>query len=156
MIDIKPHHFVDVVTSLGAETVSLEPHPYGHAVHTVTKQLLDDRDLLLRIELGADTICAPCVHNHDGLCEDTIDTSFRPEAPSSKRAWNLTIDQRWCARLGIAQGDVFPARALCERIRDRMGDITDIYREVPAHMTADRVANLERGIEAFLRDPHAH
>jgi hypothetical protein len=151
MITIKPHHFVDIITSLGAGNVSFEPHPYGHAVHTVTKRLLDDADVLLVIELGADDICAPCRYNLDGLCEDTIDTSYRPSAPPLKRDWNLRIDRRWCERLGIAQGEQLSARDLCLRLRDRAGDITDIYREIPAERTADRRANLEKGIARFLR-----
>ena len=150
MISIKPHHFVVIITAFGKGQESFEPHPYGHAVHTVTEQVLGDLDAPLEIELGADAICRPCAHNIDGLCDDTIDTSYRPEAPSSKREWNLLIDRRWCERLAIVQGDRLSARELCERLRERAGDITDIYREIPAHLTADRAANLKKGIEKFL------
>jgi len=152
MIYIKPHHFVDIMTSFGAGSVSFEPHPYGHTVHVVAEQILGNRDVPLGIELGADDICKPCVHNIDGLCDDTIDTSYRPSAPSLKREWNLLIDRRWCARLGIEQGDELTARELCERLRDLAGDITDIYREIPARLTADRAGKLEKGIARFLND----
>ena len=150
-IAIKPHHFIDIITSFDAGQTVFEPHPYGHAVHTVTKQVLEDRDALLKMELGADDICTPCSHNIDGLCDDVIDTSFRPNAPSSKREWNLIIDRRWCERLDLKQDDTLTARAFCERLRDRMGDITDIYREIPVHMTAERAQNLEQGVERFLK-----
>jgi len=60
------------------------------------------------------------------------------------------IDQRWCKRLGIKQGDHLKARELCERIRDKMGDITDIYHEIPTRMTAERNTNLVRGLEYYL------
>ena len=150
LIRVKPHHFVDIITSFSAETLVFEPHPYGHAVHSVSERVLQDRDIVLEMELGADDICAPCVYNVDGLCQDTIDTSYRPQAPSSKRAWNLIIDERWCARLGLAQGDRLTARAFCERLRDRAGDITDIYREIPAERTAERARKLEAGIARFL------
>ncbi len=90
-IAIKPHHFVDILTDIGGGTTSWEPHPYGHAVHTVAGALLANRDATVRIELGADDICAPCVHNVDGVCVDTIDTSYRPDAPESKREWNFLI-----------------------------------------------------------------
>ncbi|HRU06640.1 MAG TPA: hypothetical protein P5137_12800, partial [Candidatus Brocadiia bacterium] len=128
MISIKPHHFVDIITSFGAGQSDPQPHPYGHAVHTVTKAVLADRDVLLRMELGADDICAPCKHNISGLCGDTIDTSYRPLAPKLKREWNLLIDQRWLQRLGLREGDTLTARQMCQRIQDRAGDITDIYR----------------------------
>ena len=150
IICIKPHHFVDIITSLGGGDVTFEPHPYGHAVHIVAEQILNDRDILLEMELGADDICKPCKHNIDGLCDDTIDTSFRPEAPSPKREWNLLIDRRWCKRLKIKQGDRLTARELCERLRDLAADITDIYREIPADLTAERAGKLREGIRKFL------
>jgi hypothetical protein len=151
VIRIKPHHFVDILTSFGVGQRTFEPHAYGHAVHTVSERVLDERDVTLEMELGADDICAPCIHNIDGLCDDTIDTSHRPGAPTSKREWNLGIDQRWCERLGIEQGDQMTARQFAESLSRRAGDITDIYREEPAERTADRAANMARGVEFFLR-----
>ena len=149
-IAIKPHHFVDIITAFGGGTEDFEPHPYGHAVHTVGRALLDDRDTVLEIELGADAVCEPCRHNVDGVCDDVIDTSFRPAAPKSKREWNLIIDRRWCERLEIRQGDRLTARTLCERIRERAGDITDIYQEIPIERTASRQCDLQRGVRKFL------
>ena len=151
IVRIKPHHFVDILTYYGAGKTSFDPHPYGHAQHTVAAQILSHPDILLEIELGADDICTPCIHNVDGLCDDIIDTSYRPQAPSSKREWNLLIDQRWCARLGIGQGDQLSARALAERIRDRVDDITDIYCEIPPGPTAERMHKLSKGVEEFLK-----
>ncbi|MHB9031249.1 MAG: hypothetical protein ACYC9O_20975 [Candidatus Latescibacterota bacterium] len=150
MIAIKPHHLVDIVTMFGDGCTEFRPHPYEHAVHSAAKEILANRDIGLRIELGADDICLPCRHNIQGLCDDTIDTSFRPLAPKSKRDWNLVIDQRWCQRIGIEQDDRFTAREMCLRIRDRAGDITDIYREIPPERTAERQAKLQKGITQFL------
>ena len=150
VILIKPHHFVDIITSFSADDLTFAPSPYGHAVHTVSERVLENRDILLEMELGADDICAPCKHNIEGMCDDTIDTSFRPEAPSSKREWNLMIDERWCERLKLKQGDRLTAREFCRRLRDDSGDITDIYREIPAERTAERARNLKAGIEKFL------
>ncbi len=149
-VRIKPHHFVDIVAALGRGQTTFEPHPYGHNVHAVAARLLEDRDTLLEIELGADDICRPCKHNAGGLCQDTIDTSFRPDAPSSKREYNLLIDERWCERLGLTQGQKLTARELCRLLREGAGDIADIYRENPAERTAKRADDLRRGIERFL------
>jgi hypothetical protein len=149
-IRIKPHHFVDIITSLGAGQTTFEPHPYGHAVHTVAERLVQNPDAFVQMELGADDICEPCIHNVDGRCDDTIDTSYRPAAPTSKQEWNLLIDQRWCERLGVEQGDRLSGREFVERLRDRAGDITDIYREIPSDLTADRARKLSKGIEAYL------
>jgi hypothetical protein len=149
VIRIKPHHFVDIVTSYGRGE-KFEPHPYGHAVHTVARELLRNRARILVMELGADDICGPCIHNINGVCDDVIDTSYRPTASPRKQEWNLLIDQRWCKRLELPPGDRLAARQLCERIRDRAGDITDIYREIPSEMTAERARGLQAGIGRFL------
>lgn len=153
MIAIKPHHFVDIVTACADGRAEFEPHPYGHAVHSVAREILAHRDVMLRIEFGADDICLPCRHNVDGLCDDIIDTSFRPTAPESKREYNLVIDQRWAQRLGLRQDDELTARELCVRIRDKCGDLTEIYREVPPDRTAARQAKLRKGIAVFLGEP---
>lgn len=150
MIRIKPHHVVDILVALGTGRRSFEPHPYGHAVHTVSERIVADPDILLEMELGADDICRPCVHHVQGLCDDVIDTSFRPLAPSSKRDWNLLLDRRWCERLGLAQGDRLTARRFARLANERAGDITDIYREIPADRTRVRAATLAAGIEWIL------
>lgn len=148
-IRIKPHHFIDIITSYGRGE-KFEPHPYGHAVHAVAERMLSNRDVTLAIELGADDICRPCKHNVGGVCDDVIDTSYRPQAPPRKQEWNLLIDQRWCKRLGLSQGDRLTARQFCERLHDRAGNITDIYREMPVEMTAERAKALQAGVRRFL------
>jgi hypothetical protein len=150
VIHIKPHHFVDILTYDGAGKTTFAPHPFGHAQHTVAAQLHANHDILVEIELGADDICAPCTHNRDGECDDVIDTSYRPQASSLKREWNLLIDLRWCKRLDLNQGDQLSARAFAQRLLERVGDITGIYREMPVDSTAQRMSKLSRGISKFL------
>jgi hypothetical protein len=152
MIAIKPHHFVDILTAFGHGRKAFQPHPYGHALHSVAMQILANPDIDLRIELGADDICLPCRHNVGGLCDDMIDTSFRPEAPKSKRQYNLLIDQRWSQRLGLRQDDRLTARQLSLRIRDCLDNIEEIYLEIPADRTAERQAKLRSGLAEFLKD----
>ena len=83
-ISIKLHHFVDIITSFGTGNRIFKPHPYGHAVHIVSEKIDNNQEVYLKIELGIDDICRPCAHNVAGFCDDTIDTSYRPSAPSSK------------------------------------------------------------------------
>lgn len=152
MISIKPHHFVDIMASLGAGKRKFSPHPYGHAVHTISQQILSNHDVLLEIELGSDDICKPCRHNVGGLCDDRIDISFRPAAPPLKVEWNLLIDQRWCERLMIRQGDRMSACSLAERIYLFWGDITTIYPELPAERATAKGAQIMEGIRYFLHE----
>jgi hypothetical protein len=149
---IKPHHLIDVLTALGGGQARFEPHPSGHAVHTLAERLVRDRDALLEMELGADDICRPWVHNVDGACDDAIDTSFRPEAPSSKREYNLLIDGRWCRKLGLAQGDRLTASEFCRRLEPLLDEISEVYREIPKERTEQRAADLGAGIGWFLAE----
>ncbi|MBN2583477.1 MAG: hypothetical protein JXL80_10440 [Planctomycetes bacterium] len=152
-IRIKPHHLVDIITDVGRGQTAWQPHPFGHAVHTVAAAIVADLDVEIEMDFGADDICAPCSHNIGGLCDDVIDTSYRPAAPKSKREWNLLIDRRWSERLGLVEGRRLTTREFCRLLRDLAGDIIDIYREVPAERTAERAARLRKGIDACLGDP---
>lgn len=145
MITIKPHHFVDIITSFG-EGTPFEPHPYGHAVHTVARKILDNIDAEIKIELGADDICRPCIHNINGFCDDTIDNSYRPLAPESKREWNLLIDKRWCPCLRLKQGDTLAGFELCRRISRCLDEMPHIYREEPPEKIAQRQSSLIKGL----------
>ena len=104
----------------------------------------------MEIEPGSDDICKPCRHNVGGFCDDTIDTSFRPEAPSAKMEWNLLIDQRWCKRLMIGQGDRMSARALAQKNFLNMGYIKTIYCEIPAERTTVKSVQLAKGLKYYL------
>ena len=152
VIHIKPHHFIDIITSFGASQTVFEPHPYGHAVHTVSALILDNPDVLMEMELGADDICKPCKHNKNGFCDDTIDTSFRPEAPPLKLKWNLLIDNRWCARLNLREGDRLTALEFVRCLEKSAGEIIDIYREIPRELTEKRAMNFNKGIEKFQKE----
>jgi hypothetical protein len=124
----------------------------GHAVHLVAKKLLVNRGADLRMELGIDDICRPCSKNVEGLCVDTIDTSYRPDAPILKREWNRIIDRRWCERLGLKNGQVLSAVEMCQKLGKVKAEIVDIYREIPAPRTLERLEKLERGVRFFLAE----
>jgi hypothetical protein len=147
---IKPHHFVDIIADYGAGEVATEPHEYGHGVHLATARILGEKDLGLRIELGADDICRPCKHNVEGRCDDTIDISFRPRAPQSKGEYNLLIDQRWCDLLRIKQGDEMTARELARRLGQVGEGLDVVYQEEPAAAVADRARDLRAGVDKYL------
>lgn len=153
-IRIKPHHFLDIIRAFGGGQRTFEPHPYGHAVHTVAERILSDRAVMLELVLGIDDICMPCTNNQGGVCVDTIDVSYRPEAPSSKEAWNRLIDRRLFERLGLKEGARCTASAFCRRVRERLGDLHAIWREMPRSMTSERERDLMRGISMYLGEGH--
>ena len=149
-IRIKPHHFVDILAELADGPVRFEPSPYGHAVHTVARRLLADRNAVLMMELGADDICEPCIHNAGGLCDDVIDTSFRPNAPQSKREYNLLIDKRWCEHLALKQGMRLTAREFAELLLWQDVEMGLIYRELPADRVSTKARRIRLGARSFL------
>jgi hypothetical protein len=151
-IRIKPHHLIDIINYYGADSLRLTPHPYGHAYHLVAQRLLDDREVLLQLELGADDICAPCDHNIDGICDDVLDQTARPQVPRLKRVYNLRLDRRWCERLELAPGQRLTSAAFCERLLTLEGDIRDVYREMPAEFAAERLVNIKRGAARYLEE----
>lgn len=152
VIAIKPHHFVDIIADYGLSQVAAGPHPYHHDVVRVTAAVLADPEVMLQLEFGADDICRPCVHNIGGLCDDPLDPSHGPLAPSLKRDLNLLLDQRWSDRLGVAEGDRLSARGLAERIRARKGDIRGIYRELPPSYGEEKARALDLGLARYLQD----
>ena len=150
VILIRPLHFVDIICDYGAGTERFEPHPYGHAVHIVANRMLDNKDTLLQITWDADDVCTPCIHNINGVCDNFIDRSYRPAAPPLMRDWDLLINQRWSKRLNIKEGDIFTAKELCERLRDRAGDITGIFPEILDNRIETKEKNMRKGIGKFL------
>ena len=117
-MNIKPHHFIDIITSFSAERVILEPHVYHHNVHSISKTILENRNTLLEIDLSADDICKPCIHNIDEICDDILDISNRPKVPPLKRKWNIILDKRWCKRLKIDQGVIISVLEFCALLED--------------------------------------
>ncbi|MCM8777492.1 MAG: hypothetical protein NC905_04440 [Candidatus Omnitrophica bacterium] len=149
IIHIKPHHFIDIIASFDNKEI-FSPHKYGHAQHIIAKKIFTEKQIILIMELGIDDICNPCIHNINGICDDIIDTSFRPKAPKSKNEWNLLIDRRWCERLNIKQGDRLTPIQFCYLLKEKGEDISDIYRELPPDRIIKKQVQIKNGIEYYL------
>lgn len=150
MIKIKPHHFIDIITSFSADKVILKPHSYCHNVHSISKAILENRDTLLEIDLGADDICKPCIHNINGICDDILDISNRPKVPMFKREWNLILDERWCTRLNLDQGEIISVLDFCELLEAGSNNLMEIYKENNRENTIEREMNLKKGLKKYL------
>jgi hypothetical protein len=148
-LNLKPHHFADIICSFGNGKREFKPHPYGNAVHSVSELLLRNPRCQIAIKTAADDICVPCIHNIEGKCIDEIDNSYRPKAPKSKQEWNLLIDLRWCEHLDIKQGDVLDTGELCKRIDNNVRNLFTIYPEIPTKMTEKRKSSLIKGLQFF-------
>ena len=150
IIKIKPHHFIDIITSFSADRVILRPHYYYHNVHSISKIILENRNTLLEIDLGADDICKPCIHNINGICDDILDISNRPKVPPFKRKWNLILDRRWCKRLKIDQGTIISVLEFCKILKETTNNLLEIYKENKRENTIEREINLKKGLKKYL------
>jgi len=156
IIKIKPHHFIDIITSISADKVILEPHHYQHNVHSISKKILENRNTLLEIDLGDDDICNPCIHNINGICDDLLDISNRPKVPPLKREWNLILDKRWCKRLKVDQGAIISVLEFCELLEDGSNNLLEIYKENNRENTIEREINLKKGLKKYLTSSVAY
>jgi len=145
VVQIKPHHFLDIIRDYGAGN-TFAPHPYGHAVHTVAERVLSDRNIILQLVLGCDDICRPCMNNKEGRCIDSVD---HPPF-TSKEKWNRTIDARIFEKLELKEGTEIAASEFCRVTRQKIGNLYDIWREVPREDTDLRRQELMKGISMYL------
>ncbi len=150
IIKIKPHHFIDIITSFYADRVILKPHYYYHNVHSISKTILENRNTLLEIDLGVDDICKPCIHNINGVCDDMLDISNRPKVPPLKREWNLILDTRWCERLKIDQGTIISVLEFCMLLEEGANNLLEIYKENKREYTIEREIHLKKGLKKYL------
>lgn len=102
------------------------------------------------MELGADDICAPCLHNREGGCDDSIEASHLPVNLRSKQAYNLLLDTRWCERLELQQEDTLSVKDFCLRLSLASDYLRDIYAEQPEAYVHDKAQCLERGLARLL------
>lgn len=148
MLRIKPHHFLDILRDYGAGR-SWKPHPYGHAVHTVARSLLDNREQMVVLVLGVDDVCDPCRKNENGTCMDWTES---PGYRIRKEDWNRRIDRRILGLFGLGEGTAISALDFARLALRHIDDVSTVWREVPAEQTQERVRNLSRGLSAYL--PH--
>ena len=139
---LRPHHLIDIVRDHG-HGVPFEPHPHGHAVHTVAERALHNLDLEVTFVLAADDICAPCRHlRADGQCEDVLS---QLDEPASKQAYNDDLDARVFAYLGMQPGARLTVRAFLETLRAHVPGIEDTCTH-PGEERAHRLDGLQKGL----------
>jgi len=144
VIDMRPHHFIDILRGLGA-CEAFEPSPYGHAVHSVAQALVEDPETVLRLVNRCDAICAPCIHNADGTCDD-----YLQDRNMSKHDFNTALDARLFEVLGLTEETELPGRAFCRILRASLGDPSKIWTHVSREEAENRSQMMLKGIDTFL------
>jgi len=139
---LRPHHLIDIVSAYG-HGVKFEPHPYGHALHTVAEQIVSNPDLEVEFVLAADEICFPCKHlQADGQCEDVL---HQLDEPESKQSYNDRLDSNLFSHLGMQPGTWMPVRAFLEMLGGHTPGIEKICTH-PGEKEEDRLGGLKQGL----------
>jgi hypothetical protein len=139
---LRPHHLIDIITHYGHE-VAFGPHPYGHAVHLVAAQVLNDLATEIEFVLGADDICTPCRYlEPNGLCGDVLSQLAEPV---SKQAYNDGLDGKLFPFLGMEPGTRLTVRQFLERVSRHVPGIEQLCTH-PGEQEADRRQGLAAGL----------
>ncbi|MEN6545460.1 MAG: DUF1284 domain-containing protein [Armatimonadia bacterium] len=138
----RPHHLIDIITQYGAGS-PFEPCSYGHAVHTVAAEVIANPDVLIEFGIGADDICAPCVHLVNGRCDDLI-RCFDP--PVSKHEYNDDLDQRVLRFLGMQEGEVMTFRQYTQVLRGHLDGLAELCSH-PGEEPQEKHQKLAQGLE---------
>lgn len=139
----RPHHLVDIICQCGAGT-PFRPSPYGHAVHTVADRIIAYPETVIEFGVGADDICAPCIHLVDGRCDDLVGSL---DPPVSKQEYNDALDERLLAFLGMSEGQTMTFREYLRVLRAHLEGLAQVCAhpgETPEARHQRLVAGLEK------------
>ena len=139
---LRPHHLIDIVSKHG-HGVKFRPHPYGHALHIVAEQVVNNPDLEVQFVLGADEICYPCRHlRADGQCEDVL---HQLEEPISKQAYNDELDGKLFSNFQIQPETRMTVSEFLERLNERTPGIEKVCTH-PGEKESHRLEGLKKGL----------
>lgn len=139
---LRPHHVLDIITSHGCGQ-EFEPHPYGHAVHTVAATILSNLELEVEFVIGADEICRPCKHlQFNGQCDDVLN---QLDPPISKQKYNDELDSRLFDYLGFASSRVMTIREYLEIVDKNLPGLEEICTH-PKQNQQKRLMGLQAGL----------
>jgi hypothetical protein len=102
----------------------MEPHPFGHDLHVVTKKILEDIDQPLLLVVGADDICIPCTKlNADSICVDVLPQC---DDKPSKQKYNDSLDQKVLDYLNLEEGAQLSVREYLNRVNAKLDGIEKV------------------------------
>lgn len=146
MLRLRPHHILDIVRNIGNERPMI-PHEYGHLVHEITYQIMNNVHTECELVIENDDICGPCkMLTTDGHC---IDVLRQLDEPVSKQEYNDHLDRRILTYLGIEPKTILRISDYLVLIRDHLDDMVDISTH-PKEDVEYRRNGLKKGIQKLL------
>ena len=142
-IELRPHHLLDIVRDYG-HGIQRQPHEYGHALHIVAKEVLEQVDQEVVFVIAADAICQPCRHlRSDGSCDDVL---HQLAEPVSKQSYNDDLDRRLWPYLGLDKGNRMTVRQFLMRVDQHLPGIETLCTH-PGEDQAYRRVGLQEGLK---------
>jgi hypothetical protein len=144
---LRPHHILDIITRYG-QNIQFKPHPYGHALHTIAKKMIDDSNLKIKLIIGADDICQPCKHLlSSGYCSDVL---HQLNPPLSKQDYNDDLDRRLLSYLNLVPETVLTLREYLDVISLNIPGIETVCAH-PKENRKNRLNGLMKGLKAIKK-----
>ena len=124
MLDLRPHHIIDIVRDLGRNK-DFVPHRYGHDYHTVAKNITENINQVVRLVISSDDICSPCIHLlPDNNCSDIMPGHVYSE---SKQIYNDSLDREIIRNLSLEINMEISVKDFLLRLARNMHVIDKIY-----------------------------
>lgn len=150
-IQIKPHHFIDIIKLHGAGiSCFVADETYGHDFYRIGNWILRARKVWFQVTVDGDAICVPCRHyspDGRGICADTIS---HIEGCSSKDEWNKELDRRIIRAAGLDTEISYTAETLCRILYEIRDAIFEIWREDDLEKTKQRYQLFCEGARQYL------
>ena len=143
VMQLRPHHILDILAEYGNGAEEYQPHPYGHSLHIVAPKIISGPDLRVRLVLGADDICTGCKHLlPDGRCDDVLG-QLNPSP--SKQAYNDVLDSRLFDLMSMEVNSIMTIRQFLETVNDHVPGIEMICTH-PKENREERLNGLVNGL----------
>jgi hypothetical protein len=146
MLQLRPHHLIDIIRNIGHNR-PLVPHPYGHAQHLVTRKILEGSESWIRLVVGADDLCGPCIHlTGSGLCDDILP---QLDKPVPKQTYNDELDHRLLTFLGLQEDSLISPADFFNLIESRFDELIPVCLH-PKEDPAYRREGLRKGLAVLI------
>jgi len=147
MLHLRPHHLIDIIRNIGQERPVI-PHAYGHAQHTITRAMLEGEINEIRLTIGSDDLCQPCIHlSPEGLCRDLLP---QLEYPLRKQQYNDELDRQVLAFLNLEDGVVMRLADFLDLMEDQLEGLTAICTHPKENMES-RKTGMINGVDLLRK-----
>ena len=146
-INLRIHHFFDIIRTFGKREDKLSLHPYVHSFHKIAGIIKDNPGLKIKNVIECDSVCEGCIYYKNGRCEDSI--NYRNDFVS-KEKFNNWLDERIIEKCLIKKREVLTPIQLCGKAKLYLNNMEYIYSGNDFWHTEQRRENVSKGLKLYL------